>query len=345
MSPIRFFALTTFSVLALAASTAQADWDKQVLHFDSTKTLLICLDVDDDLQFGELRMNRNGNQIKITIRELRDGDWDIDDFEFDVDEYEQVVVYGGLSSKNQIRGPVHVQDQTDIPLLCVCGGDQDDTLIDGHILYGEGGNDSRFNSDFADGGEGDNFMARTQYGAGQGGADTLIDCFDASGGSGDDLIYCGYYSQGSINHYWEFGSANGDDRNDVIKAWATCLGTINGGAGNDAILDSPFSDLICGGSGNAYVEAGDGSDRVFGGSGNDTLLGESGDALLYGGGGGEGLSGGSGNDLIVPGDQAEFEFAGKGGSGTDTFRVYGTFQIIPWVNDYRASDRDKIEWR
>jgi Ca2+-binding RTX toxin-like protein len=67
---------------------------------------------------------------------------------------------------------------------------------------------------------------------------------------------------------------NGTSGNDVID----CSGsegavTVNGGAGNDTIIGSEFSDVLHGGSGNDEINGGDFGDQLFGDSGNDRLDG------------------------------------------------------------------------
>lgn len=83
---------------------------------------------------------------------------------------------------------------------------------------------------------------------------------------------------------------------------------LNGDAGHDIILGSPYTDVIHGGSGNDYLNGKAGDDYIQGDSGNDFIIGNTGNDLLYGG---------SDNDILIGFTGMDFT---DGGRGTDTFR-------------------------
>jgi hypothetical protein len=100
--------------------------------------------------------------------------------------------------------------------------------------------------------------------------------------------------------------------------------TITGTAGDDRLVGTAATDVICGLGGNDRIEGmggadvlyGDeGVDRVVGGTGDDTLYGDDGDDRLDGGDGADVLSGGSGTDKLVGGLGADHA---EGGLGTDS---------------------------
>jgi Ca2+-binding RTX toxin-like protein len=89
------------------------------------------------------------------------------------------------------------------------------------------------------------------------------------------------------------------------------LATVNGGAGNDAIVggnatSKPEADVFNGGGGNDTVIGSPGPDTVHGGDGNDAIWGGNGNDQLYGDAGNDTIIGGPGNDLE------------NGGAGNDT---------------------------
>lgn len=78
-----------------------------------------------------------------------------------------------------------------------------------------------------------------------------------------------------------------------------------------AIVGTPRSDRLEGGSGNDLIFGLGGNDRIEGGSGNDILCGGAGNDRIEGGSGADQISGGPGNDRI------------DGGSGADTIDAGG----------------------
>jgi uncharacterized delta-60 repeat protein len=116
---------------------------------------------------------------------------------------------------------------------------------------------------------------------------------DAGSGDDDVRILAGNTADlegGSGN---DFLSAAGVDGTFTGGAY------IRGGAGNDHIIGTKYSDNLGGDSGNDTLEGGDVHDLLAGGKGDD---------LLIGGAGGDSLRGGPGNDTL------------DGGSGFDEFR-------------------------
>jgi Ca2+-binding RTX toxin-like protein len=67
---------------------------------------------------------------------------------------------------------------------------------------------------------------------------------------------------------------------------------------NDAIVGSPFDDMLEAFAGNDYVEAGDGNDKVWGDAGKDLLSGDAGNDKIWGGSGKDVIFGGTGNDKM-----------------------------------------------
>jgi Ca2+-binding RTX toxin-like protein len=109
---------------------------------------------------------------------------------------------------------------------------------------------------------------------------------------------------------------------------------VNGGAGNDVIVEGPASAAVapsvtcpagrCG-VGSQTFEGGEGNDTVYGERGNDILRGNGGDDRLYGGIGDDQLLGGPGNDLLDGGFGAD---SIDGGEGSDFVRGGGTTDRI-----------------
>ncbi|MEA2710706.1 MAG: hypothetical protein QOF78_3307 [Phycisphaerales bacterium] len=152
-------------------------------------------------------------------------------------------------------------------------------------------------------------------------------------------------------------SGNGGDDKIHIglpDEYAGWLITINGGAGNDAIVGSAAAERIVAGDGNdfvlgnggrdtIYAEAGDdsvrgggSSDFIDGGAGNDTLRGDAGNDRISGGDGFDRIRGSLGNDSLAGGSSKDFiggeagndELQGDGGAdvlagGEDDDVVFG----------------------
>lgn len=91
--------------------------------------------------------------------------------------------------------------------------------------------------------------------------------------------------------------------------------SLQGGAGNNRLDASKFSGSVTldGAAGNDALMGGNSNDSLIGGAGNDSLIGNAGDDVLEGGAGNDSLNGGDGDDRFV--------FSGSGVLGTDTIAV------------------------
>lgn len=90
---------------------------------------------------------------------------------------------------------------------------------------------------------------------------------------------------------------------------------LSGLAGNDLLNGGRDNDTLNGNGGNDTLTGGSGNDSLVGGSDNDTIKGELGDDMLFGNGSDDDLFGQEGNDLIRGGDGKDVL---RGGSGDDT---------------------------
>lgn len=114
----------------------------------------------------------------------------------------------------------------------------------------------------------------------------------------------------------------------------------NGAGGNDSITigNAVFSAIIDGGDGDDYIVDGDGAntlyggagkDKIYSGNGNDVLRGNGGNDKLFGEGGLDRLYGYDGNDLLDGGSSKDRFFGGNGvdtcfgQSGNDLFYMKG----------------------
>ena len=127
------------------------------------------------------------------------------------------------------------------------------------------------------------------------------------------------------------------DKKNTVEKDVTDKGLVlNGGAGDDEIYGSKYSDTIYGGIGNDYISGGKGNDKIYGGAGddnitggegNDLLYGDAGDDRIFGDVGNDTIYGGAGKDTIGGGDGDDYLDGGAdddiidGGSGNDT--IYG----------------------
>jgi len=156
-----------------------------------------------------------------------------------------------------------------------------------HDIYGDGGGDTIYGSNY------DDFIA------GGGGNDTIYgglgnDAID--GGADDDTLY-------------------GGDGNDVIFGGVGASPA--SGVGCTLILAAAGSSYLTkGGSGNDFISGGDGNDCIDGGSGEDILNGDDGNDTLEGGNHSDVLDGGLGDDHINGGWHTDTCI---GGGGNDTF--------------------------
>lgn len=137
----------------------------------------------------------------------------------------------------------------------------------------------------------------------------------------------------------------------------------DGGAGNDTITGTAWSDIMRGGAGNDTLRDGGGTagNTIYGDAGNDkiiassggvntlygdgvaeavtdgvdTITGGTGTDYIYGGGGNDILDGSLGNDFIYGGTGGDTLTGGRGrdtldgGAGNDIFRLYGDGWLQP----------------
>ncbi len=148
--------------------------------------------------------------------------------------------------------------------------------------------------------------------------------FIGRGTSGDDVIEVvdnAYHRQFILN-----------DNVYIVPRQAGQGINVIGGAGNDTIRGTDFSDVVFGGAGDDTLygngesdrlSGGLGNDTIYGGEGRDEIIGASGNDQLFGGGDNDLLSGDDGDDVVHggPGDDIVLGNAGSdelfGGAGRD----------------------------
>lgn len=165
-------------------------------------------------------------------------------------------------------------------------------------IYGYGGNDKLFGTNYSDrlyGGNGHDTLSGLK------GNDYLY------GGFGNDILFGGY---GNDYLYGERG-------NDILF----------GSFGNDRLYGGSGNDILYGGNGNDILRGDAGNDRLVGGNGKDTLVGGAGRDILSGGNQNDILRGGSGDDTLKGGNQNDKLYGQDGndrllgGRGND--KLYG----------------------
>jgi VCBS repeat-containing protein len=195
-------------------------------------------------------------------------------------------------------------------------------LFTGANLFGLGGNDVFYGSNYTDsleGGEG-NDIIQAFYSVN--GADTLV------GGNGDDVYYLfetgdvviegagvgsgfdTYYTQANVTLatnveqavvYGDAASATGNSGNNNLFGNNSSLNlTLDGGAGNDSL---------------------------YGGAGSDTLIGGANDDILFGAGGINTMSGGTGNDQYYS-TSATDVIVELAGGGSDTLYANRNITVL-----------------
>jgi hypothetical protein len=119
-----------------------------------------------------------------------------------------------------------------------------------------------------------------------------------NGTPGNDLIT--YLSGFNTNATTIINGLAGNDRIIIDLRLTTTL-TINGGDGNDLIIDSEADNTLSGGSGNDHLVGNGGADKIDGGPGNDIIDGGPGTDTGAGTGTGTDnpVSGGGGNDTFI----------------------------------------------
>ena len=159
-----------------------------------------------------------------------------------------------------------------------------------------------------------------------GGSDASADVVNIIATAGSDsiklslqdgaLVIDGLAEQIVIKHFDAFDQIHvfglgGDDTID-----AHMLGTngpalfIDGGDGNDRLLDGAGSSSLQGGAGDDNLLGFAGNDTLDGGAGDDNLFGGVGDDRLNGGDGDDLLVGGAGNDILINGEINQPDFTG-----------------------------------
>jgi Ca2+-binding RTX toxin-like protein len=234
----------------------------------------------------------------------------------------------------------------------------------GDTLIGGDGNDTitgAAGTDYVDGGAGNDTIVVS-------GTDALFDTMIGGAGTdtlkvvgSGDVVLHGFDATASSIEVWSGngGALLGDGASNVIDLSGLTsisgLAYVDGGAGDDTIIGSNFSDDLRGGDGNDTLIGGAAADRLDGGAGNDlligqaqndTLLGGDGDDTLVGGAGNDTLNGGNGKDVIDAGDgddtiviqgaQAQFDVI-LGGAGTDTIQVTGADAVVLASYDSHAN--------
>jgi len=94
-------------------------------------------------------------------------------------------------------------------------------------------------------------------------------------------------------------------------------GTINGTAGDDAIVGTNGDDVICGYGGNDKIRGNGGNDDLRGMGGKDELRGQSGDDFISADQGNDRLDGGDGDDQLNGGPGKDYLNSFDGISGND----------------------------
>ena len=233
------------------------------------------------------------------------------------------------------------------------GGDGNDTLSGGagaDSMFGEGGDDFMINanaspqddpdSDFLNGGEGENFDQADPLDFVQG-VQNDFDAVDRNGGTTPPLaVPLSVDGKTSVLGVAAPLNITGTSHADkiIINENATVISyVLNGVAttvpvetvsminvdcegGNDTVVMSkgdgtnevqvPTS--VSGGNGNDQLKGGSNRDTLGGGNGNDLLVGNEGNDSLVGGLGSDNLIGGAGNDYMV-GDTSSSDTTGFGG--------------------------------
>ncbi|MFX4221633.1 MAG: Ig-like domain-containing protein [Thalassobaculum sp.] len=239
----------------------------------------------------------------------------------------------------------------------VLAGFGDDTVIgtaQDDSLHGEDGADALSGGagfDLLVGGTGDDTLvggAQADTLSGGAGVDSIVagggfdvilvggaeDAFDTLlGGAGTDtlrstsgdIVLDGF---GAANEIEVIDSATGAvlgtsganllDLSSVV--WASAVGSVSGGGGDDTLIGTGGDDGLFGGDGNDLLSGGAGFDLLVGGSGSDTLIGGGQADTLSGGEGADSIVGSGGFDLFMVNGSDGIGDTLVGGAGTDTLR-------------------------
>ena len=222
-------------------------------------------------------------------------------------------------------------------------GGNDSLVIDGL----EGATFEQLDFDGGDGNDQLNFVNTN---------DTTVVDLNFTGGNGDDFL--GYENSSIANQFLRLDGQGGNDHFDIglvtslFNNSVRSLREIFGGAGNDRINGTNFTDVVRAGDGDDLIygrggsdslSGGEGADRIDGGAGDDWLFGDEGDDSIRGGssqvladgslrhGGYDSIFGGDGNDVIDGGNGFD-EISG--GAGDDILAgAYGNDTIDGGVGD------------
>lgn len=181
----------------------------------------------------------------------------------------------------------------------IYGGGGDDTLQGNgghdHLLGGSG-------NDALDGGDGND---RLNGGAG---SDTLV------GQAGWDTVDYSDHTTGVRVTLDGLTNDGAPSENDYV------------GVSNEAIIGSPFDDILIGNNAANTLWGRGGHDLLNGEGGDDVLYGEAGNDTLYGGAGNDKLIGGAGGDVLA------------GGAGIDTVDYSNSPSAVRISQDNQAND-------
>lgn len=173
----------------------------------------------------------------------------------------------------------------------------------------------------------------------------------AAGGAGDDRIYANTLRP--LDEVLAQTEAAPDDQADVL----------DGGDGNDTLVDDAGGDTLYGGADQDLLVGGAGDDLMFGGTGADTLLGgsgadkldgdgtthdaslpdyavatEHGNDYLDGGDGNDVLDGGGGNDTLLGGRGNDAIFGDEDKAASSTGYLGGEFHGNDYVDGGEGDD-------
>ena len=192
----------------------------------------------------------------------------------------------------------------------VLHGGSDADLLDGgagtNTLYGDAGNDKLIESgnDTLYGGSG-NDLLQGHLAYGDAGDDIL------SGTPGNDRLYGGSGNDRLAGLEGE-DLLFGESGNDVLHG-GSGHDQLSGGVGTDELHGEAGNDTLLGDAGNDTLFGGAGADELYGGSDQDVLEGGAGEDSLFGGSGSDTLRGGSENDLLRGGTEDDYLYGGGGG--------------------------------
>jgi Ca2+-binding RTX toxin-like protein len=217
-------------------------------------------------------------------------------------------------------------------ILCDAEDDLIDALAGNDQVQGDGGNDTLLGNagnDTLEGGEGDDSLeggTGVDSLVGGEGNDTLVGVGTLSGGDGNDLLI-------TLAVRNSIALLIGGDGNDTLMGVTNSSSnpfipdTLDGGSGDDVLIDASGANLLMGGEGNDTLT---GSGRLSGDQGDDFIIGIKNVVSAYNLG--ATLSGDAGNDTLIG---TTFKDTLLGGEGDDILQ--STFAATrfagPEIND------------